>query len=137
MPCPNLMITDLQQGQDRCWRTHLLYTFKYFSPATLFGIYESTRLPISNFISSILSGGVDSCFGNNNISIGKVERRARAFFVAAANSKYHATTRNPLARLIFLQKSWEGWQVTYIVFLTESISALVCIYCLLSFINNP
>ena len=85
--------------------TFTLYTLKCFSPATLIGVYESARLPISNFISSILSGGVDSCFGNNNISIGKVERRARAFFVAAANSKYHATTRNPLARLIFLQKS--------------------------------
>jgi hypothetical protein len=77
--------------------TYSLYMIKCFTAATLFGVYETARLPISNFLTSILSGGVDGCLGSSDFSLcletfvvanpaaATVEGQARAFFVATAN----------------------------------------------------
>mmetsp|Transcript_2217 Transcript_2217/g.3369 ORF Transcript_2217/g.3369 Transcript_2217/m.3369 type:complete len:537 (-) Transcript_2217:136-1746(-) len=74
-----------------------LYQLKCFTAATLFGVYETARLPISNFITSFLSGGVDGCLGSSDFALcletfvmanpasATVEGQARAFFVTAAN----------------------------------------------------
>ena len=74
-----------------------LYLLRCLSAATLFGVYESVRLPISTFIIDLLSGGVDSCVGSQDYNLcietfvvdnpaqATSEGQARAFFVAAAN----------------------------------------------------
>lgn len=46
-----------------------LYSTKCFSAAVLFGVYESVRLPISTFISSLLSGGYDGCLGSSDFNL--------------------------------------------------------------------
>jgi len=74
-----------------------LYAARCFGSATLFGVYESARLPISLFITNLLSGGVDGCLGSDdynfcvetfmteNPASATIEEQARAFFVAIAN----------------------------------------------------
>ena len=75
--------------------TLTLYFLKCLSAATLFGVYESVRLPISNFITNLLSGGVESCAGSQDYNLcletfmidnsaeATAEASGRAFFVAA------------------------------------------------------
>ena len=46
-----------------------LYSIKCLSAATLFGTYETVRLPISSFITNLLSGGVDSCLGSKDFNL--------------------------------------------------------------------
>jgi len=77
--------------------TAILYFVRCLSSATLFGVYESVRSPISNFLTNLLSGGVDSCLGSDNFNLcletyfvdnapdASFEGEARAFFVAAMN----------------------------------------------------
>ncbi len=77
--------------------TLTLYSLRCLSAATLFGVYESVRLPISKFIVDLLSGGVDSCVGSQDYNLcietfvfdnpaqATSEGEIRAFFVAAAN----------------------------------------------------
>jgi len=42
------------------------YYIKGVSAATLFGVYEAARLPITKVISNFLSGGYDSCLGSDD-----------------------------------------------------------------------
>jgi hypothetical protein len=77
--------------------TLTLYATRCFASATLFGVYESARLPISLFITNLLSGGVDGCLGSDDYNLcletfmvenpasATAEEQARAFFVAIAN----------------------------------------------------
>jgi len=46
-----------------------LYTVKSFSAATLFGVYETARKPITNVILNFLSGGIDGCLGSNDFNL--------------------------------------------------------------------
>ena len=46
-----------------------VYVSKCFSSATLFGVYEYARLPISRFFQAVLTGGVDSCMGSKEFDI--------------------------------------------------------------------
>ena len=43
-----------------------LYAVKCLSAATLFGVYESTRIPVTKVINNFLSGGYDSCLGSDD-----------------------------------------------------------------------
>jgi len=77
--------------------TLTLYSLRCLSAATLFGVYESVRLPISTLIVGLLSGGVDSCVGSQDYNLcietfvvdnpaqATSEGEARAFLVAAVN----------------------------------------------------
>jgi len=77
--------------------TLTLYVIQCSSAATLFGVYESARAPISRSINSFLSGGVDNCLGSSAFDIciqtfntdnpasATVEGQVRALFVTAAN----------------------------------------------------
>ena len=72
------------------------YMLACASSATLFGVYESVRGPVSTVIAELLSGGVDSCLGSKDFNVcietfmtynpaeATAEGQARAFFVAAA-----------------------------------------------------
>lgn len=46
-----------------------LYTAESLSAASLFGVYESVRFPVSEAITALLSGGVDSCLGSDDFSL--------------------------------------------------------------------
>ena len=43
-----------------------VYSSRCFSAATLFGVYEAVRRPVSKTISGILAGGVDGCLGSTD-----------------------------------------------------------------------
>ena len=78
--------------------TFTLYSLRCLSAFTLFGVYESARLPIALLISNLISGGVDGCLGSDDFQLcldtymlenpasATIEGQLRAFFVAAANS---------------------------------------------------
>ena len=73
------------------------YSIKCLTAATLFGTYETVRLPISSFIVNLLSGGVDSCLGSNDFNLcletymfdnpaeASTEAQFRSLIVAAMN----------------------------------------------------
>lgn len=77
--------------------TLTLYAARCFASATLFGVYESARLPISLFITNLLSGGVDSCLGSDDYNLcletfmvenpasATTDEQVRAFIVAVTN----------------------------------------------------
>jgi hypothetical protein len=44
-----------------------LYSTQCLSTAALFGIYETCKKPISVYVASVLSGGVDGCLGSSNV----------------------------------------------------------------------
>lgn len=44
-----------------------LYSTTCLSTAALFGVYETCKKPISVYVASILSGGVDGCLGSSNV----------------------------------------------------------------------
>jgi hypothetical protein len=44
-----------------------LYSTTCLSTAALFGVYETCKKPISLYVASILSGGVDGCLGSSNV----------------------------------------------------------------------
>ena len=46
-----------------------LYSTKCLSAAALFGVYETVRIPVSTFISNLLTGGVDSCLGSKDFDL--------------------------------------------------------------------
>ncbi len=74
-----------------------LYSVKVISAATLFGVYESARLPITQIISNFLSGGIESCVGSadydlcletyffSNPAEATPEAELRSFVVAVMN----------------------------------------------------
>lgn len=73
------------------------YSVKCLTAAALFGTYETVRLPISSFITNLLSGGVDSCLGSNDFNLcletfmfdnpaeASTEAQLRSLFVAGIN----------------------------------------------------
>mmetsp|Transcript_18365 Transcript_18365/g.27887 ORF Transcript_18365/g.27887 Transcript_18365/m.27887 type:complete len:660 (+) Transcript_18365:264-2243(+) len=77
--------------------TAVLYLVRCFSAATLFGVYETVRQPISRLIVNFLSGGVDSCLGSADYDLcletffivntpdASFEGEMRAFAVSAMN----------------------------------------------------
>uniref|UniRef100_A0A7S1Z2J1 Uncharacterized protein n=1 Tax=Trieres chinensis TaxID=1514140 RepID=A0A7S1Z2J1_TRICV len=46
-----------------------LYSTKCLNGAALFGVYETVRLPISKFIQTLLTGGVDGCIGSGDYEL--------------------------------------------------------------------
>ncbi len=46
-----------------------LYSIKCVSAATLFGVYETARLPITQIVINFLSGGYESCLGSNDFDL--------------------------------------------------------------------
>jgi hypothetical protein len=74
-----------------------IYSVKCLSAATLFGVYESTRLPVTLVINNFLSGGYDSCLGSKDFDLcletyffynpaeASPEAQLRSFFVALVN----------------------------------------------------
>lgn len=44
-----------------------LYSTTCLSTAALFGVYETCKKPISVYVASVLSGGVDGCLGSSNV----------------------------------------------------------------------
>ncbi|KAL7430112.1 hypothetical protein ACHAXH_006221 [Discostella pseudostelligera] len=75
-----------------------IYATKCISTATLFGVYESVRAPISRLLSQLLSGGVGGCVGSNDFDLcmetylidnpasASLQADIRAAVVAALNS---------------------------------------------------
>ena len=74
-----------------------LYSIKCVSAATLFGVYESARLPITQIVINFLSGGYDSCLGSKDFDLcletyffsnpaeATPEAQFRSFVVASMN----------------------------------------------------
>ena len=74
-----------------------LYSIKCVSAATLFGVYESARLPITQIVINFLSGGYDSCLGSKDFDLcletyffsnpaeATPEAQFRSFVVASIN----------------------------------------------------
>lgn len=74
-----------------------IYSVKCVSAATLFGVYETVRIPITVLINNLLSGGYDSCLGSDefdfclqtysisNPAVATPEAQFRSFVVAFAN----------------------------------------------------
>ncbi|KAL3756722.1 hypothetical protein ACHAWU_005414 [Discostella pseudostelligera] len=75
-----------------------IYATKCISTATLFGVYEGVRAPISRVLSQLLSGGVGGCVGSNDFDLcmetylidnpasASLQADIRAAVVAALNS---------------------------------------------------
>ena len=75
-----------------------IYSVKCLSAATLFGVYESARLPVTQVINNFLSGGYSSCLGSNNYDLcletyffsnpaeATADAQMRSFVVALVNS---------------------------------------------------
>ncbi len=75
-----------------------IYATKCLSTATLFGVYEGVRAPISRLLSQVLSGGVGGCVGSDDFDLcmetylidnppsASLQADIRASVVAAMNS---------------------------------------------------
>ena len=45
------------------------YLITSFASASLFGIYDAARLPLSSYIVELFSGGIDSCIGSSDFDL--------------------------------------------------------------------
>jgi len=64
---------DAQRRDEVRSRTLKEWTSKYlitsFASASLFGIYDAARLPLSSYIVELFSGGIDSCIGSSDFDL--------------------------------------------------------------------
>jgi hypothetical protein len=45
------------------------YLFTSLASASLFGIYDAARLPLSSYVVELFSGGIDSCIGSSDFDL--------------------------------------------------------------------